>query len=772
MKYFFLLFLFIQIQIFAQNTCNLNLTGTVSDLHNKMPLSGINVLLKETNTQVKTDSLGRYLFSNICPGKYTLLCATISGFKPIKKTVELSENRVLNIQYESHTKELGEIIIYSKKDHSPHLKTLTSDIIQGDELEKNKGVNLGELVKSVPGVSTLNTGNSISKPVIHGMHSNRLLLVNNGVRQEGQQWGTEHAPEIDPFIAGKVTVIKGANSVMYGSDAIAGVIMVDTKSLRDTAGIGGELNLVGSSNGRGGVISAFLEGNSYRFSPFSWRVQGTLKHQGNVQAPDYILINTGVKESNFSIETAWKKQNYGLEFFYSQFNTKLGIFGASHIGNLSDLQRAFSSNVPLETGSFTYEIGRPYQVVEHELAKFKFYFNTGNAGKFSLIYARQYNFRNEYDKHKPLNNDLASLNLPDLEFHLTTHLVDAIWTHKTWKKWKGSVGLNTMIQANTYRGRMLVPSFENQSAGVFWIENWHHLKWDVEFGIRQDWKQLTVYLPTKDKSTLLPTNHTFERTTASVGFNYSMDTLWKFLFNVGTAWRSPSVNELYSNGLHHGAAAVEYGTSSMTTERASSATFTVKYDKEEKLAIDITPYYNYIQGFIYRKPTPEPVLTVRGAFPGFVFTQTDAILKGIDFHGSYHWNTYIETKVKGAVLRAWNKTENEWLILMPSDRVEIETGYHIDRNRVWKHYYFGFTGQYVAKQTRVPQNADFVPPPVDYWLCGVSAVTHVRLGAQLLELGLNVTNLFNQRYRDYLDRFRYFTDAMGTNVSFRVKYKF
>ncbi|MEN9446153.1 MAG: hypothetical protein RL728_665, partial [Bacteroidota bacterium] len=593
MKYFFLLFLFIQIQIFAQNTCNLNLTGTVSDLHNKIPLSGINVLLKETNTQVKTDSLGRYVFSNICSGKYTLLYATIPGFKPIKKSVELTESRVLNIQYESHTKELGEVVIYAKRDHSPHLKTLTGDIIQGDELEKNKGVNLGELVKSVPGVSTLNTGNSISKPVIHGMHSNRLLLVNNGVRQEGQQWGTEHAPEIDPFIAGKVTVVKGANSVMYGSDAIAGVIMVDTKSLRDTAGIGGEVNLVGSSNGRGGVISAFLEGNSKRFSPFSWRAQGTLKQQGNVHAPDYILVNTGVKESNFSVETAWKKHNYGLEFFYSQFNTKLGIFGASHIGNLSDLQRAFTSKVPLETGSFTYDIGRPYQVVEHELAKFKFYINTGSIGKFSLTYARQYNFRNEYDKHKPLNNDLASLNLPDLEFHLTTHLFDAVWTHKSWKNWKGSIGLNTMMQANTYRGRMLVPSFENENAGIFWVENWHKQKWDVEFGIRQDWKRLTVYLPTKDKSTLVPTNHVFERTTASFGVNYTMDTTLKVLFNVGTAWRSPSVNELYSNGLHHGAAAVEYGTSTMTTEKATSTTFTLKYERDENVYLEITPYYNY-----------------------------------------------------------------------------------------------------------------------------------------------------------------------------------
>jgi iron complex outermembrane receptor protein len=764
--------MYIQFQVVGQQTCTLNLTGTVSDLHNKMPLSGITIYLKEIDTKVTTDSLGRYVFTNICQGKYTLLCATIPGFKPIKKQVELTECKVLNLQYESHTKELGEVIIYSKRDGNPQFKTLDSDVIQGDELEKNKGANLGELVKAVPGVSTLNTGNSISKPVIHGMHSNRLLIVNNGVRQEGQQWGTEHAPEVDPFIAGKVTVVKGANSVMYGSDAIAGVILVDTKALRDTAGIGGEVNLVGNSNGRAGIIAAFLEGNSKRFSPFSWRVQGTLKQQGSVHSPDYVLINTGNKESNFSVESTWKKNNYGIEFFYSQFNTKLGIFGASHIGNLSDLQRAFTSPVPLETGSFTYTIGRPYQEVEHELTKVKYYLNGKTWGKLSVTYARQYNFRNEYDKHRPLNDALASLNLPDLEFHLTTHLVDVLWNHPTWKNWKGTIGVNGMTQANTYRGRMLIPSFENQSLGVFWVENWHKNHWNVEFGARQDWKDVTVYLADKQTSNLIPAKRHFERTSGNIGLSYATDTTWKFFLNIGTAWRAPSVSELYSNGLHHGAAAVEYGTSTLNEEQAYSGTFTLKYSKGDKIHIEISPYYNMIQGFIYRKPLPSPVLTVRGAFPGFVFTQSDATLKGVDFFGSYHWSEHIESKVKASLLRAWNRTENDWLILMPSDRMEVETGYHIDRNRAWKHYYVGFTAQYIAKQTRVPANADFAPPPGHYWLCGLSAVTHVRVSSQLLELGLNVTNLFNQRYRDYLDRFRYFADAMGTNVSLRVKYRF
>ncbi|MBL0052920.1 MAG: hypothetical protein IPP29_16105 [Bacteroidetes bacterium] len=183
--------------------------------------------------------------------------------------------------------------------------------------------------------------------------------------------GIEHAPEVDPFIANKLSVIKGANSIRYGSDAIAGVILIETKPLRDSAGIGGELNLIGMTNGRAGTASAYLEGNFKKLNPLSWRVQGTLKQGGNISAPDYILVNTGLKEYNFSYALGWKKKNYGAEIFYSQFNTTFGIFSASHIGNLTDLNKAFNSPVPLETGTFTYKIGRPFQHTEHELFKLK-----------------------------------------------------------------------------------------------------------------------------------------------------------------------------------------------------------------------------------------------------------------------------------------------------------------------------------------------------------------------------------------------------------------
>ena len=119
-----------------------------------------------------------------------------------------------------------------------------------------------------------------------------------------------------------------------------------------------------------------------------------------------------------------------------------------------------------------------------------------------------------------------------------------------------------MQQANTYRGRMLVPSFENGGFGFFVIENWQHKRWEVEAGLRYDLKQLSVYQSeksTNNSSLLVKTSHPFEQASASIGANYTVDITWKYMLNLGTAWRAPSVNELYSNGLHHGAAAIEYG---------------------------------------------------------------------------------------------------------------------------------------------------------------------------------------------------------------------
>jgi iron complex outermembrane receptor protein len=320
-------------------------------------------------------------------------------------------------------------------------------------------------------------------------------------------------------------------------------------------GVSGELNLVGFSNNREGVVSAIVQQNFAKLPSLSWRLQGTLKKGGNTRTPDYWLKNTGYREQNFSAAAGWKRERFGAEIFYSQFNSEIGIFTGSHIGNLTDLENAFNSDEPFEQSGFTYKIDRPSQNAEHELTKAKLWLLTGDAGKLSVTYARQYNLRFEFDRDKPLNDSLAALNEPDLTYEITTHTADLVWEHNSIAGLRGIAGVSGMYQANTFEGRMFIPNYENYTAGVFLIERWKRNKLQVEAGLRYDMKSLTVFMRSNDLVDETPYN--FNQLSATAGILYDLSAHARLSFNAGTGWRSPGVNELYSNGLHHGAAAVE-----------------------------------------------------------------------------------------------------------------------------------------------------------------------------------------------------------------------
>lgn len=385
--------------VFSQTPpCKFTLSGIVIDEHDQQALSFSTIYIVELEKGYVSDMNGVFVVPNLCKQNYTLVIGHI-GCEPDTQQVLIAQHTKKTFYLEHHIEELKEFAIIENE-----IKPLSSVVkkeLSPEELSKTRGRTLGESMKELTGVTTLTTGNSISKPVIHGMHSDRILILNNGIRQEGQQWGSEHAPEIDPFIANKLSVVKGAQSVRYGANAIGGVVLVEAADLPDSSGINGEINAIGYSNGQQGVSSAMLEGKNNKLIGIAWRVQGSLKKSGNIHTPNYFLKNTGVEEQNFSWTLGLNKEKYGVELFYSQFNSIIGIFSGAHIGNLTDLQTAFAAEEPLEKADFTYDIERPYQKIEHELFKVKSYVATGKVGKLELVYARQFNLRNEFDKHQP-----------------------------------------------------------------------------------------------------------------------------------------------------------------------------------------------------------------------------------------------------------------------------------------------------------------------------------------------------------------------------------
>lgn len=761
----FFLLLFSRADVLAQ--CG-TLYGHVFDLDDQVPLEFASIYVIELDSGTMSDENGEYRVDNICDSVYTIRISHV-GCETIQVTIQVKGNTHQDFFLPHNANILREVQVVAKRpDTQP---TQVKSDISGREFEKTKGKTLGEGLKKLPGVSSIETGSSISKPVIHGLHSNRILVLNNGIRQEGQQWGSEHAPEIDPFIANKLSVIKGANSVRYGSDAIAGVILVEPKPLRDSAGFGGELNLAGFSNNRQGIVSGIIEQNFARMPSLSWRLQGTLKQAGNSKTPGYWLKNTGFKEYNFSYAAGWKKENYDAEMFYSQFNTTLGIFSGSHIGNLTDLQNAFNRAEPLEKSGFTYKIDRPRQHVEHELFKTKLNLTSEQLGKFSLVYARQYNLRSEYDKHKPLNNELAALNEPELQYEITSHTADLVLEHKRKGPFSGNMGISGMRQHNTYEGRYFIPFYTSYSGGIFLVERWQKNKLELEAGIRYDQKWLEVLKYNENNALVSPT-HQYQHVSGMLGSIYKIDPHLTININAGSAWRAPGVNELYSNGLHHGAAAIEKGDPALAAEKAYNFIASANYHNNKRLNGELSFYHTIINNFIYQQPVLPPTLTIRGAFPTFIYKQVDATFTGMDISASYVLRKRLVFSSKASLLRAFNKTIGDHLIMMPSDRYENELTYEFRNLKRIKNAYAGISLLTVMKQSRVPVNSDFAPPPDGYALLNMDAGFSVKIKKQMVDIGLGGNNLLNTVYRDYLNRFRYYSDATGRNITVRMKIPF
>ncbi len=764
-----LLLVFTTTVSFSQtSSCACFIKGIVRDQHTSQPVVGATILVLGQNNGVFTDSQGKYQINNLCPGSYQIECRIV-GYTPSRFKIDLTEGHIEDFNLEEDEVHLQDVEISAHRTDTPGSQPLTS--LTGTELFKTRGDNLAESLKGLTGVTSLQTGASISKPVIHGMHSNRVLIMNNGVRQEGQQWGSEHAPEIDPFVATRLSVVKGAAGVRYGSDAIGGVVLVDPEELPFDKPLSGELNLVGFSNGRQGVSSATLQGSVKGWKGFGWRAQGTLKRGGNIRTPDYFLDNTGLSEKNFSLSTGYRHRGFGIDVFYSRFDTKIGIFSGAHIGSVTDLLNVIKNGEPLVKSGFSYDIARPNQNAQHNLIKAEthYHFNDGNRLQWTI--AQQINDRNEFDLHGPRNDSLASLNRPELTFKLNTLTNDLVWDHRPIaKKISGQIGISSLYQYNLMSGRPLIPNFNQFNLGVFWIERYAKNGWELEAGVRYDYRTLATHRYVKKEK--ISTDFTFSNFSGTIGATKNITPYLSAKLNIGTAWRAPNVSELFSDGVHHGAAAYERGDSTLTQEKAINSIASIQYSTN-RIKVELGGYYNYISDYIYLQPQAEPMLTIRGAFPYFKYTQTNAVFRGIDLSVDYELAKNLTLSSKLSYLNVYDKGNDNYLVMIPPNRWDNQLKYQLENIGPLKNVFVSAGNLSVAQQKRVPANSDFAPPPKAYSLWNMQIGSSIPVTEKNeLEINIGIQNLFNVAYRDYLNRFRYYAHDMGRQVSIRLKWKF
>ena len=780
-------------------TCNYIFLGELKDFHDGSPIESATIYIKESDKYLVSDFDGKFKIENLCLGTLTL---TISHANCETKTIsfEIDSDTSKVILIEHHIEELKEVSVTAQIDKR-ETKTAQETVLKQNTLKKYSALSLGDALKEVPGVSSINTGNSIVKPMINGMHSSRLLMLNNNVRLQDQDWGIEHAPNIDINSASQISVIKGSGALAFGGDAIGGVVIVNPERvfLKDT--LFGKTTLSSQTNGRGYAVNTKLS----KFTERGWfgTIQGSIKQNGDFETPDYILSNTGSKTKGFSFRGG--KQNFesGFEIFYSFLNNEIGILSASHIGNIQDLVSAINSEQPLVIEDFSYKINAPKQDVTHHLAKAMYYKRFKSFGKVNVQYDYQNNQRYEYDIRVGEDRDKAALDLK-----LQTHTLSSDVVLDAFADYKLKFGLMGRYQnnfANPDTGvRRLIPDYDKYDFGVYTSVE-HDLNSDItlDFGIRYDFNQIDAkkfYITSRweeqgydedfsdiiieDLGTQLLTNPVFEfhNISASAGIKYQLNDHSDLIGNFSLSSRPPNPSELFSDGLHHSAARIELG--DLRLNKETSTRFSTSYNyHSEPFNLSAEAFYNRINDFMYLEPTGIEQ-TIRGAFPVWNYMQTDAELFGIDISANYDITDQINFANKSSYTVGNDIENNKPLINIPAFNTRNSLSY---KNEAWNDFSATLSSEWNFEQTRYPDDnfetfiaqtgetvlVDISTPPNAYHLLHFySEVTLKTSKKTNLNLALSVNNLLNTNYRAYLNRLRYFADDLGRNIMLQLEFNY
>ncbi|MDR1877530.1 MAG: TonB-dependent receptor [Flavobacteriaceae bacterium] len=797
----FFTFLFVLLQ--AQSQCTYVLTGKITDAYSGEPLEYAEISLKDSNGKeiysAKSDKEGIYLIQSVCFGSYT---AEISRSGCITGTFQVVANKdiTVNFSLEHRETEIQEIITLGKA--SEKVKTLPGNRLSKAQINAYSDTNLGTALTSIAGVNALSTGNNIVKPVIHGLHSSRVPVLNNGIRQEDQQWGVEHAPDIDLNVANSISVIKGAGALQYAGDAIGGIVLVEPKKLTTKDTLSGSILTSYLSNGKGGNVSVGLEKGIK--NGWALRLQGTYKRTGDLSAPDYNLSNTGLKENDFSAQLGYHKKNFRIEGFYSYFGSETGILRAAHIGNLENLVNAVNSREPLVINDFTMKIDVPKQKVQHNLVKFITGYDF-DFGKLNLTYGYQFNKRKEYDIRRSEFKDKATLDLD-----LTTHDLILDFEHSAFRGSNGKTGISYTYQKNFPNAGTgvspLIPYYEKNNFGIYWIENYRLTpELTLEGGFRYDYQKtdaLKFYKKTRwaalgyDKkypdiiindtglSYLVNPVLKFDGYAATLGILYKLGMANEITVNYSLSSRTPNPGELFSDGLHHSAAAIELGALDLKNEKSNKIIATLRsHLSDYRLNLELSAHYNYSKDFINQIPTGAEY-SIRGAFPVWQYLQTNAEIYGVDVMADYSFTPNFIFLTNFSYLRGNDVKNDIALINMPPLKWVNTIEY---KNPRWKNFFAKLSSISVFKQTHYPdynfvvdivENGQIVSklldistPPAAYQLFDFNTGFSLDItNDNKLNISFGIRNILNTSYRDYMNRLRYYTDETGRNFIIKLQY--
>ncbi|MGB1555399.1 MAG: TonB-dependent receptor [Flavobacteriaceae bacterium] len=798
-KLFVSLLLFSVLAVKGQ-LCSFTLEGRIIDLHEGTPIFGAVVSIEGTTRFGQSDERGYYKIPEVCKGSLKLKI-THEQCNTIEKTLFLESNRNQNFELEHHINELNEIILSEAAVNQLNL-SLTESRLNAEEIAKLSNDNLAEALSGMAGVSVLKTGSGIAKPMIHGLYGSRVAIVADGMRLQDQEWGADHAPNIDLNGFESVQVVKGVATLRYGGDTPGGMIVLNPQKAYLADSLYGASVINGVTNGKGGSMSAKLTrtlSNGYYYSG-----QFSLKQFGDRKAPDYILTNTGLKEYAVGMRMGRNKIVKGWHLDYRHFQNTTGILRAAHIGNIEDLLRAIESNIPLRIVPFSYALDAPKQEAKHQNLQAHFFNELNDQSKLILNYSYQRSNRKEYDVRRGNRSGQAAIDLT-----LNTHdFLGRIEWDKNFD-WNFEWGLNGMIQdnfSNPETGvKRLIPDYIKVQAGSYLTGSYRpSTTFNWEWGFRYDqiaidakkfydtkiWNESGYSsrfsdIETKDFGTQILVNPKLNygnfsgQTGVAIQLGKNLTTRFSYLHTQ----RAPNISELFSDGLHHSLATIEYGNLLLDKEISHKLLLGINHTGGS-LKYGIEPYVNWISDFIFIQPTGVE-LTIRGAFPVWEYQATDVLMWGGDAYIEMTPHTNIQYKAAAAYTYAQDQLAQNPLINVPPFSLSQQLSYHFPKSALefeLAHRYtaaqkrFPNTNFYISQiesGARVQKEIDISTPPPAFHKFDLYLTWPIQQQSKVnTSLRIIIQNITNTTYFDYLNRLRFYSAELGRIAQIQLIFRY
>ncbi len=728
------LFIFFYVPSFAALAA---FSGKVVDASTGDALIGATVSIPDLKMSVSTDASGQFQFKNIpAKGKF-LFEVSYVGYRTVSQSVDLSQPGNLQFKLAPSAIEAHEVIITGSASSADKNKNSASvSAVSKAELITRPSNNLVDAVSRVPGVSQITTGNGISKPVIRGLSSNRVLTLSGGVKQEGQQWGDEHGIEIDQFGADRVEVLRGAASLLYGSDALGGVINVIDPLPAPEGTVKGELMSNYSSNNGLSASSAMLSGNA---NGWNFRVRGSYKNAYSFKTPTAYLPNSGLNEQDLSgqlgVNKAWGFAHIDL----SSFRTHIGFYdpAVNAAGEYVDDNGDTFSESQLKDRTVSY----PQQDIRHYKIALNSNILIGSGSLKSTI-----GFQN--NQRRELGEPDAD---PELFLKLHTTSYDFKYYFKEANGWEPAIGTSGQFQKsdNTSGEEALIPSYSSSSFGGFAYlkKSWENTTFNT--GLRVDYRKIKG---DAFSDVFTAFDNSFSNLSGALGFTHEFSDRFSFKTNAGAAFRAPNIAELASNGVHEGAFRYEIGNSQLKPERGYQVDGSFAYDNEQ-VSIELGGFVNYIHHFIfYRNTGGETIIADDETYPVFRFLQDNALFRGAEASVMLHPTRSLHFDNTFSYTKATNRTINQPVPFIPAASLRNELKFEPS----FKGSRFSKTFVSVGLDNFFKQGQvdTFEQPTGAYSLLSAGLGTTMKLGKQPVTLYLSGKNLTDKKYYDHLSRYK------------------